>query len=122
MRKVFIAATATFWLLVAGVWLAGSSGQKTLAESGAPARKSYTLAEVAAHASPKDCWMAIHGKVYDVTTYLPDHPSRPEIVEPWCGKEASLAYDTKTRGRRHSQAADQLLQGYFIGGLKETAQ
>jgi cytochrome b involved in lipid metabolism len=118
MRKIYLMSTAAFWILVGGLWLAGLSAPKTLADSNAPVRKTYSLAEVATHASPGDCWMAIHGKVYDVTPYLPDHPSRPDIIEAWCGREASTAYDTKTRGRRHSETADRLLEGYFIGDLK----
>jgi cytochrome b involved in lipid metabolism len=122
MRKIYIASTATFWIVVGGLCLAGISAPKTLAETDAPVKKSYSLAEVAAHASPASCWMAIHGKVYDVTAYLPDHPSRPEVIEAWCGKEASNAYDTKTKGRRHSEAADRMLESYFIGDLSQTAR
>ncbi|MCI4678661.1 cytochrome b5 domain-containing protein [Rhodoblastus acidophilus] len=121
MRKIYMVSTATFWILVGGLWLAGIFAPKTLAETDASARKSFSLTEVATHASPGNCWMAIHGKVYDVTPYLPDHPSRPEVIEGWCGKEASKAYDTKTKGRRHSEAADRLLERYFIGDLKPTA-
>jgi cytochrome b involved in lipid metabolism len=119
MRKTYISATAVFWIFVGGLWLIGRSAPRTMAELGG-AKRSYSLTDVSAHASPSDCWMAIQGKVYDVTTYLPDHPSRPDMVEAWCGKEASEAYATKTRGRRHSDAADRLLEGYFIGDLSET--
>jgi cytochrome b involved in lipid metabolism len=118
MGKLYTVSTASFWLLVGALWLFGLSAPRTLAEADAAAEKSYTLADVAAHAKPTDCWMAIHGKVYDLTAYLPDHPSRPEIIEAWCGKEASQAYDTKTKGRPHSKAADRLLEGYLIGELK----
>ncbi len=118
MRNIYFVSTAAFWILIGGLWLVGLSAPKTLAETDAPVRKSYSLTEVAAHASPTDCWMAIHGKVYDVTGYLPDHPSRPEVIESWCGKEASVAYDTKTKGRRHSDDADRQLEGYWIGDLK----
>ncbi|MCW2284013.1 cytochrome b involved in lipid metabolism [Rhodoblastus acidophilus] len=117
MRKFYIASTAAFWILVGGLWLIGFSQPRTMAED-IKVKKSYTLADVAAHASPRDCWMAIGGKVYDVTTYLPDHPSRPEVIEVWCGKEATTAYETKMKGRRHSGTADQMLQGYFIGEVE----
>lgn len=59
--------------------------------------------------------MAIEGKVYDLTAYLPEHPSKPGLILPWCGKEASEAYRTKTRGRTHSARADQLLAKYEVG-------
>lgn len=39
-----------------------------------------TLAEMGSHASKTDCWMAVDGKVYDVTPFLDDHPGGPEIM------------------------------------------
>lgn len=38
--------------------------------------KEYTAAEVAEHSSEDSCWIILHGKVYDVTTFLKDHPVR----------------------------------------------
>jgi hypothetical protein len=34
------------------------------------------VSEVAQHAKDDDCWMIIHGKVYDVTGFLVDHPGQ----------------------------------------------
>ncbi len=39
-----------------------------------------TLAEVAKHNTRNDMWMAVHGKVYDLTEYLDNHPGGPEIM------------------------------------------
>ncbi len=39
-----------------------------------PSRRIITLAELSAHSTEKDCWIAIHGKVYDVTNFLDSHP------------------------------------------------
>jgi cytochrome b involved in lipid metabolism len=109
MRRLYVIATLAFWLMVAGTW------------AGASAERVIVAAELARHATPQDCWMAIRGSVYDLTSYLPDHPSRPEIIEPWCGKEATQAYETKTKGRPHSSAADQLLPALRIGAFAPTA-
>ena len=122
MRKLFIGSTAAFWMMAGGLWLAAISAPESPAQSPPPLKKDYSLEDVASHNKASDCWMAIHGKVYDVTTYLPDHPSRPEVIERWCGKEASEAYDTKTKGRRHSEEADRQLETYLIGRLAEAAQ
>lgn len=116
-RRLFFLVTVLFWLAVAAIW-AGSRWWRVPQEAvPAVAEMRFKLAEVAGHASADDCWMAIEGKVYDLTAYLPDHPSRPSVILPWCGKEASEAYRTKTKGRAHSPEADQLLSSYQIGGV-----
>ncbi|MBB5046632.1 cytochrome b involved in lipid metabolism [Rhodopseudomonas rhenobacensis] len=117
MRKLFIATTATFWAMVFAFW--GGSLWSPDAEpplAAAPDR-AIAAAELAKHATPETCWMAIRGDVYDLAAYLPDHPSRPQIIEPWCGKDATEAYTTKTKNRPHSKEADALLPKYRIGRL-----
>jgi cytochrome b involved in lipid metabolism len=133
MRKLFFAATGLFWFAVMVFAVAGTSTTPEPAPAGVPApsatlaplppkppavqEQRYTLADVARHATEADCWMAINGVVYDFTAYLPDHPSRPSVILPWCGKEATEAYKTKTKGRPHSPGADQLLPTYRLGLL-----
>lgn len=118
MKRLFILTTALFWSVVLGVWAGARESARTAA---VPATPGYSLATVALHATGDDCWMAIHGLVYDLSAYLPEHPTRPSIILPWCGKEATEAYDTKTRGRPHSPGADQLLEHYRIGVLTDRA-
>lgn len=36
--------------------------------------KLVTLEELGKHNTSADCWIAIHGNVYDVTAFLPEHP------------------------------------------------
>ena len=117
MRKLFFYGTALFWIGVLAAWTAGSRAPDNSARPAAGADRPIGLAEIARHATAGDCWMALDGIVYDITAYLPDHPSNPRIILPWCGKEASEAYRTKTRGRPHSAEADGLLRTYRIGVL-----
>ena len=122
MHRVYLATTLIFWLLVSAFW-AGSLWLPPADESVAvAAEKVIARSELAKHALPDNCWMAIRGKVYDVSAYLPEHPSRPDLVLPWCGKEATEAYDTKTKGRPHSAYADELLATYRIGSLATDKQ
>ncbi len=117
-RKIFIASTLLFWLAVFGIWAATTLEPKPPArDAGKNGIREYALVEIARHNTPANCWMAIRGEVYDLSAYLPDHPSRPEIVTPWCGKEATEAYETKTMGRPHSPYADKLLIKYRVGML-----
>lgn len=119
MRKLFVTSTLLFWLAVAGFWAAGTWLPAPAGDTATAAGATYGLAEVARHAAADDCWMAIDGQVYDLSAYVPQHPSNPSVLLPWCGKEASAAYHTKTKGRPHSPYADQLLPKYRIGALGE---
>lgn len=41
--------------------------------------KGITIQEVAKHNKPNDCWIIIQGKVYDVTSFLKEHPGKFNI-------------------------------------------
>ena len=119
MRRIFLGSTVLFWLIVTCFWASTLWLPRELAGDGAlAADKVYTLADVGRHASVGDCWMVIDAKVYDFSAYLPQHPADPSLMLDWCGKEASQAYRTKTKGRPHSPYADQLLPKYRIGALR----
>lgn len=121
MRRLFLLSTTAFWLAVAYVFAASLGG---VSEAEVPAKAArpatFTLAEIARHASAADCWMAIDGQVYDFSRYLPKHPSEPAVITVWCGREASEAYRTKTKGRPHSAYASELMAEYRIGQLAAT--
>lgn len=116
MRALFLVSTVLFWIVVAAAWV---SALRPLAPapSDVSAEPRYVLADIAQHGSVDDCWMAIDGVVYDFTAYLPQHPTSPRVMAAWCGKEASEAYHTKTRGRPHSSYADGLLPAWRVGVL-----
>jgi len=81
-----------------------------------------TAEEVAKHNSETDCWQIINNKVYDVTKDLATHPGGAETMIPYCGKEATEAYDTKDKPRpqSHSQLADEQLNAGYIGDLDQS--
>lgn len=74
--------------------------------------KTYTLSDLAAHSSASDCWLAIDGKVYDVTSYIGKHPGGNEITR-GCGKDATQMF--KQEG--HSRQANLIASEYQIGIL-----
>jgi hypothetical protein len=39
-----------------------------------------SLEEVKKHTSDKSCWLVVHGKVYDVTDFLEEHPGGYDII------------------------------------------
>lgn len=119
MRQLFIAATAAFWLLLLG-FASSDRWLPAVLEAPLPVADSqvHALSEVARHDTADDCWMAINGQVYDLSSYLPEHPSEPEVIVAWCGREASEAYRSKMKGRAHSARADRLLAAYRIATFK----
>jgi cytochrome b involved in lipid metabolism len=79
-----------------------------------PSIPTYTLAEIGAHATPDDCWMAIYGKVYNFTEYIALHPAGGAMNKA-CGKDGSEMYDAIP----HSDYADTLFDPYYVGELAE---
>jgi len=87
--------------------------------------KKYSLEEVAKHNIKEDCWMAINGKVYDVSPFIALGKHPPQILM-GCGKEATRLFETRTTesgekigsGKPHSDNARKLLEQYFIGELE----
>lgn len=101
----------TLWLLV----VLATAPASAVAGDQLPA---YTLEEVAAHDNLASCWMAIDGKVYDVTAHVAIHPTEPDVIAAWCGREATEAMHTQGgAGAKHSDAAWGLLELYRVGTL-----
>lgn len=77
-----------------------------------------TLDEIAKHNTLSDCYLVIEGKVYDVTSYVNDHPGGKEMLLIGCGKDATSLYNTKGgEGRGHSMFARDLLQTYYVADV-----
>lgn len=115
MRKLTYTAFVAFWAsvltLVFAHYLQPASADH---KDKLPA---YTLEQLAEHDSEEDCWMAIDGKVYDLTGYIPLHPTPPAVLAPWCGKESTEGMRTKGYGRDHSAAAWAELEQFLVGTL-----
>jgi L-lactate dehydrogenase (cytochrome) len=54
-----------------------------------------TKEELARHRLPEDCWVAIEGKVYDLTGFLDRHPGGRNLLLPFAGKDATRAFTGK---------------------------
>lgn len=115
--SAFIAFVASLFTLVSVNALSGSD-RETLEDSGL---ESITLEELAEHDSAESCWKAIHGRVYDITDYIPNHPTEEEVLLEWCGRESTEGWDNKRPGVPHSPRAEAVLERYLIGLLVDDA-
>jgi len=70
--------------------------------------------EVAQHTKDDDCWMTIHGKVYDVSGFLVDHPGGPEILTNEGGTDATAKFEEVF----HSDDARKQLKDFCVGTLE----
>ncbi|KAI8140899.1 putative mitochondrial cytochrome b2 [Fennellomyces sp. T-0311] len=55
--------------------------------------RTISLEEVAKHNKKDDVWVIIHGKVYDLTKFLPDHPGGQKIILKYAGKDGTSAFE-----------------------------
>ncbi len=93
-------------------------------EQAPPPPSGYTLAQVAAHSSPSNCWIIISNKIYNVTPFLNSHPGGASVITAYCGQDATVAFHTHghgSGGTDHSSYAYSLLPAYYVGDLSTTA-
>lgn len=72
---------------------------------------TVTTEELKKHNTPEDTWMAIDGKVFNVTPYIPFHPGGDKILKAVAGKDA-----TKLFMKTHAWVSyDSILKNTFVG-------
>jgi len=76
--------------------------------------KTYSLADIASHNQPNDCWTAISGKVYDISPYIALGKHKPSI-NTGCGIDGTVLFQSKPA---HENGALGMLQNYYIGDLQ----
>lgn len=134
MKKVVAVVLIIFMVLMGGmfVWgfIDGENKENTVeekVEQVAPEQpveeattvkeKQISSTELAKHNKSNDCWVVIRGSVYDVTSYLDEHPGGADLILNYCGEDATTAYNTKGGEGRHSTKADALLADFKLGQL-----
>eukprot|EP00913_Durusdinium_trenchii_P035746 g33448.t1 len=49
--------------------------------------KVFSMEEVALHSSPEDCWVVLHGRVYDLTKFAMGHVGGSKLITDLAGKD-----------------------------------
>jgi cytochrome b involved in lipid metabolism len=74
--------------------------------------KGFTLTDIEKHANQTDCWSAVNGKVYNLTTWIEKHPGGKEAVLSICGKDGSASFNDQHGGERKPES---ILASFLIG-------
>lgn len=69
------------------------------------------LSEIAKHTTAESPWLAINGKVYDVSSFIDQHPGGEEVILESAGTDATGPFEDVG----HSDHAIELLEGLYIG-------
>lgn len=75
---------------------------------------ALTSAEVQKHSTGKDCWSVIKGEVYDLTSYVTDHPGGANLIRATCGKDGSAAFAGEHAGAAKPK---NILAAFALGPL-----
>ncbi len=77
---------------------------------------TFTLADIATHATEADCWTTIDGNVYNLTQFSAEHPGGKRAIMGICGKDGSAdVHEAHGKGGRVEIA---VFAKYKVGVLK----
>ncbi|KIM92668.1 hypothetical protein OIDMADRAFT_173855 [Oidiodendron maius Zn] len=74
--------------------------------------------EIARHNIKTDLWLVIHGKVYDVTKYLEDHPGGAQALIEVAGQDATAAFEDVG----HSADSREIMEQFIVGKAMDSRE
>ena len=109
---IFVAGSAVFLLqnptVKAPVEATGTTATGTTASA------TYTLADVVKHPNGTSCWTTISGNVYDLTSWVSQHPGGEAAILSICGGDGTSAFTAQHGNNRRVLA---VLATFKIGTL-----
>jgi cytochrome b involved in lipid metabolism len=127
--KITIALLVLFAVVLGGgYWWSQYQNTATVEDTQTPApaastmpdaaisQVSYTLAELATHDDSKSCWAAINGSVYNLTSWISQHPGGAAHILSICGKDGSSAFNAQHGGQ---PKPEEMLATFKIGVLAQ---
>ncbi|CAG8460677.1 12755_t:CDS:2 [Ambispora gerdemannii] len=79
--------------------------------------KTFTVEEVAEHKNDDSLWIIVHGKVYDVTNFLGEHPGGKKILQKVGGQDATKQFDNF----HNASVLDKYGPQLYIGDIGDAA-
>lgn len=91
-------------------------GNQVTAPTSAVGTGSITMLDVQHHATATSCWSVIDSNVFDLTTWIPQHPGGEAAITALCGKDGSAVFHNE-----HASAKTPLatLTEFRIGALSQ---
>lgn len=71
-----------------------------------------SFAEVEQNNTPESCWTVIEGRVYDITSFISQHPGGAGAISSICGQDGTTEFQGQAS---HSSSATQQLESLYIG-------
>ncbi len=78
--------------------------------------KIFTMVEVASHNSRASCYSAIRGNVYDLTSWIGNHPGGSSKILGLCGSDGTSIFEKQHGG---SEQQEDTLAGFKVGTLSK---
>ncbi len=66
--------------------------------------KTFTMADISTHNSDSSCYTAIRGEVFDLTSWIGQHPGGDDAIRSICGKDGTSAFVGKHGGKAGQEA------------------
>ncbi len=107
----------------APIQVSGKATQTTPADSASPTSgtspavetSTFSAADVAQHANASSCYVNVGGNVYDLTSWIAQHPGGSEAILGLCGTNGTDAFARQHGSNAKAQAA---LASFMIGTLR----
>mmetsp|Transcript_42195 Transcript_42195/g.109870 ORF Transcript_42195/g.109870 Transcript_42195/m.109870 type:complete len:128 (-) Transcript_42195:111-494(-) len=84
-------------------------------------RKEVTEEELAKHSTEEDCWIVMHDLVFDVKSFLNEHPGGGDIILTYAGKDCTQDFEDIAHSDAARDQCNKLLVGYMAGAPEEAA-
>ena len=88
--------------------------QNTIPSQTTPSTMSPS--EVATHNSRTDCYTIVRGKVYNVTSWISQHPGGADAILSLCGKDGTTAFEGQHDGQNKPESQ---LATFFVADLAQ---
>ncbi|KAI8348372.1 cytochrome b5-like heme/steroid binding domain-containing protein [Mortierella sp. GBAus27b] len=76
--------------------------------------KTFTHTDLAAHNTKDNLYLAIHGKVYDCSGFIDEHPGGEEVLLDEGGRDATESFEDVG----HSDEARDIMSKLYVGEYK----